>query len=98
MEVSIHHGNIHLSMKKYIENACDILNIKPSARIQRPIHQPIDTESRSLTYPEHKHFLTAVGMLGWLFNTVRMDVSYAYSRIAQHSAKPTESALSLIHI
>jgi len=97
MEVSIHHGNIHLSMKKYIENACDILNIKPSVRIQRPIQQPIDTESRPLTYPEHKHFLTAVGMLGWLFNTVRMDVSYAYSRIAQHSAKPTESALKAVH-
>ena len=35
-------------------------------------------------------------MLGWLANTVRMDVSYAYSRIAQHSANPTVAALKAV--
>ena len=41
-------------------------------------------------------FLTAVGMLGWLAQTMRRDVSYTYSRIAQHSAPPTESAMKAV--
>ena len=97
MEISLHNGNIHICMKKYIENACDILNIQPSARITRPISDAIDTESTPLTRSEHKHFLTAVGMLGWICNTVRMDVSYAFSRVAQHSATPSQSALKTVH-
>ena len=35
-------------------------------------------------------------MLGWLAQTVRVDVSYTYSRIAQHSASPTESAMKAV--
>ena len=43
-----------------------------------------------------KAFLTATGMLGWLAQTVRCDASYAYSRIAQHCAHPTESAMKAV--
>ena len=35
-------------------------------------------------------------MLGWLAQTVRFDVSYTFSRIAQHSASPTESAMKAV--
>ena len=38
----------------------------------------------------------AVGMLGWLAQSVRFDVSYAFSRIAQHSVSPTESAMKAV--
>ena len=43
-------------------------------------------------------FLTAVGMLGWLAQTMRRDVSYmyTYSRIAQHSVPLTESAMKAV--
>ena len=44
-----------------------------------------------------KRFLTALGMLGWLASTVRLDVAYAYSRIAQHCASPTLSALDSVY-
>ena len=36
-------------------------------------------------------------MLGWLASTVRLDVSYAYSRIAQHCASPTIDALKAVY-
>ena len=36
-------------------------------------------------------------MIGWLSITARPDVSYAFSRIAQHSANPTKSALEAVY-
>ena len=35
-------------------------------------------------------------MLGWLAQTGRPDVAYCYSRIGQHSAKPSRSALQAV--
>jgi hypothetical protein len=40
--------------------------------------------------------MTAVGCLGWLVNTGRPDVAHTHSRIAQHMANPTESALEAV--
>lgn len=37
--------------------------------------------------------MSALGCCGWLVNTTRPDVAYACSRIAQHMATPTISAL-----
>ena len=62
-----------------------------------PINQPIDTDSPVLSGKGKTEFLTAVGMFGWLAQTVRFDVSYAFSPIAQHSASPTESAMKAVH-
>ena len=76
---------------------CDILNVKGGRIPVTPIIKAIDAEESPLLPPgQVRTFLTAVGMLGWLSNTVRCDISYAYSRIAQHSAKPTEAALSAV--
>ena len=36
-------------------------------------------------------------MLGWLASTVRLDVAYAYSRIAQHCAAPAINALKAVY-
>ena len=58
-----------------------------------PIAEPINTDTPSLPPAEKREFLTGLGMLGWLAQTVRCDVSYAYSRIGQHSANPTTSAM-----
>ena len=55
------------------------------------------TETAPLPPWKVKRFLTALGMLGWLASTVRLDVAYAYSRIAQHCATPTESALNTVY-
>ena len=49
-----------------------------------------------MTAPLAKKFHTALGMLGWLSSTQRIDISYAYSRIGQHQANPTEDALEAL--
>ena len=94
MIISMDADFIYLSMEKYITNAVEILDIKGGRTVDTPITKPIVAEeSTPLDAFGTKLFLTAVGMLGWLSGTVRLDISYAYSRIAQHSAKPTQAAL-----
>ena len=61
-----------------------------------PIDRAIDTDSPLLDGAKIKEFLIANCMLGWLAQTTRLDLVYAYSRIAQHSAKPTVAALKAV--
>merc|ERR1719263_702709 len=90
-------GNVCLSMQTYIERACHVLDVQPRARgCDTPITAPIDPESGPITPKELKKFLTGLGMLGWLAQTGRPDVAYCYSRIGQHSAKPSRSALQAV--
>ena len=96
MQVAIDGDRIYLSMEKYIENACQSLGITEGKGPAIPISDPIDTDSPPLEKSGIKQFLTAVGMLGWLNSTTRPDISYAYSRIAQHSAHPTEASLQAV--
>ena len=68
-----------MSMAKYIENACRILKINGESESMVPINQPIDTDGPVLSAKGKTEFLTAMGMLGWLAQTMRCDVSYTYS-------------------
>ena len=84
-------------MQTYIERACQVLELQPRARgCDTPINAAIDPESGPLTPKELKKFLTGLGMLGWLAQTGRPDVAYCYSRIGQHSATPSRSALAAL--
>ena len=95
MDIKRKDNIVYLSMEKYIENACEILNIQ--GRIPAtPISEPIDPTSVPLSSVEKKKFLTALGMLGWVANTVRCDEQYVFSRIGQHSASPTKSAMDAV--
>ena len=98
MMLSMDSDNIYLDMEKYIDNACATIGVTSKGRTPEvPMTSPIDSESSEKCTPEQvREFLTALGMLGWLANTVRMDVAYAYSRIAQHSASPTVAALKAV--
>ena len=97
MNVHMDAEYIYLSMATYITNACKVLNIDNKGRsFKTPISQPIDTESPPLPIQEVKTFLTGLGMLGWLAQTVRPDVAYAYSRIGQHAANPTTSSMNAV--
>ena len=82
-------------MSAYIENALNILDI-PSRKSTTPITTPIDTDSPLLDAGQKREYLTALGMLGWLAQTVRCDVSYSFSRLGQHCASPTHSALKAV--
>ena len=76
---------------------CKALDIDGNGRqVATPIAAPIDTDSEPLDPLGKKRFLTGCGMLGWLAQTVRCDVAYTYSRIAQHSAKPTKAAMQAV--
>ena len=97
IDVSMDDERIYMCMLSYIDNAIKALNITPSKRmVSTPISDPIDTDSPLLDKYGIKQFLTALGMLGWLAQTVRCDVAYAFSRIGQHSAQPTVSALNAV--
>ena len=67
-----------------------------------PVSTPIDQEITDLTpLPRElkKTFMTGVGCAGWCVNTVRLDASLAYSRIAQHMANPCKGAWNaLVHL
>ena len=87
----------YLSMEPYIEGTLKILNIDQGKRASStPITVPTENDSPELDKFQVKEFLTALGMLGWLANTSRVDVAYAYSRIAQHAAKPTQAAMKAV--
>ena len=87
---------IYMSMDSYIEKCIKTLKLGPGKVVHVPISEAIDEDSRPLDATQVRTFLTALGMVGWTAQTVRADVAYAYSRIAQHSAKPTESALKAV--
>ena len=86
---------MYLSMSTYIENALSILDV-PSRKSSTPMASPIDTDSPSLDLAQKREYLTALGMLGWLAQTVRCDVAYAFSRLGQHCANPSHSALKAV--
>ena len=95
MDAILRDGIIYLSMEKYIDKCCKILDITEKGW-STPIDRAIDTDSPLLDGAKIKEFLIANGMLGWLAQTTRLDVAYAYSRIAQHSATPTVAALKAV--
>ena len=60
---------MHMSMAKYIDNACRTLGITCESWV--PINQPIDTDSPELSAKGKAEFLTAVGMLQWMARSDR---------------------------
>lgn len=96
MLMSITTDRTILSMETYIEVALDVLGWKDLRPARTPIRKPIDPTTPRLSDAMAHKFHTAQGMLGWLDNTCRPDVSYARSRISQHQAAPTESALDAV--
>jgi len=71
-----------ISMEKYIQNAVDILNLQDYKKSTMPMTAPIETDDTLLVGTDVTHFMSALGMLGWLASTARPDVAYTFSRIA----------------
>jgi len=92
MEIFMDDEFLYSSMEKCIEQALDALVLVDIRPAKSPINAPIEVGSpldRSL----RRKFMMAVGCIGWLVNTGRPDVSHAHSRVAQHMASPTTSAM-----
>ena len=95
MILAMDHQYMYLSMETYIENAINIIDI-PTRKSSTPMASPVDTDSPLLDFHQKREYLTALGMLGWLAQTVRCDVAYAFSRLGQHCANPNQSALKAV--
>ena len=96
MDISMDQEYIYLSMAKYIDTALELLGWTELKPVSTPINQPVDPDSKALKAEQRQQFMTAMGCLGWLSNTGRPDISYSHSRIGQHMAQPTQSALDAI--
>jgi hypothetical protein len=82
-------------MEPYIKNMLVILNMPDCI----PMHVPFTgsiTDLKELSADRKQWFITAVGMIGWLSHTTRPDIRYAYSRVAQHVAKPCQGAFDKV--
>lgn len=92
MDIQHDENYTYLSMYRYIRSALTALGFDGLAVKDTPMTKSIDSTSPALSSASRRQFMTACGCLGWLVNTVRIDCSYAYSRITQHMASPNESA------
>jgi hypothetical protein len=64
--------------------------------VSSPMDAPISSDSPELSPEMKTKCLTAIGMLGWLSNTARPDITYAHSRIGQHQSHLTEAVLQAL--
>ena len=86
---------LYLSMEKYIEQALDALGLADIRPAKSPINAPIEGGS-PLDHSLRRKFMMAVGCIGWLVNAGRPDIAHAHSRVAQHVASPTTSAMDAV--
>ena len=87
---------VYISMETYISNCLDALGWSDITPRRSPMVKPIDPDSPALDIGEINRFHTGKGFLTWLSNTNRPDISYSFSRIGQHQANPTTSAMDAL--
>ena len=88
------HKYMYLNLSAYTEDTLDILDIS-SRKSSTPIASPTNTDSSLLDIGQKREYLTALGMLSWLTQPVRCDVSYTSSSPEQHRATATHSTLNV---
>lgn len=97
IDVSMDKENVYMSMEKYVKQMLYSLNFTAKKHPTRPMIKAVDTSSPIITDPERrKWYMKGVGCIGWLNQTVRLDLAHTYSRLAQHLSEPTESAMSAL--
>ena len=99
MGLMLSSSRLHLSMSAYICQCISLLQLDDSIGGRMPvtpISAPVECNSEPLGALDRAWFMTAVGCLGWLVETGRPVVAYAHSRVAQHMAKPNQSALQTV--
>lgn len=98
MNISMDDENIYLSMENYVDKMLGVMQMEDIGTKPTPIDKEIE-DTTPLGKELLKPFMTGVGCVGWLVNTVRLDASLAHSRIAQHMASPTVGAWkALVHL
>ena len=93
MQLAQDAARVWISMEYYIDNCLEILNWNDLKVKPRPISKSVDMNAAALSNSDIAKFHSGLGMVSWLSNTARPDISYAHSRLGQHQASPNDSAL-----
>ena len=102
MEIIMTVDRIYISMESYIEKMVRDLEelgmVIPSRAVSIPLAKQInvDGDSPPISSKLKRILLTALGSIGWNCHTARVDVAHAFSRIGQHSAKPSEESYEAV--
>ena len=91
MQISMDDEYTYLSMSQYIRNMATILHLEASAPMAVPFIGNI-TDLKEISKEKKEWHATALGMLGWVSSTVRLDVRHCHSRIAQYTASPCQGS------
>ena len=91
MQISMDDEFTYLSMSNYIRNMATILHLEASAPMAVPFIGNI-TDFKEISREKKEWHSTALGMLGWVSSTVRIDVRHCHSRIAQYTANPCQGS------
>ena len=89
--ISLTDTTITLSMEAYCSKLLSTMEMDQCRPVGTPIINPVN-ESELLDSADASKFRSGLGGIGWLANTTRPDLAYAFSRLGQHLAKPTVSA------
>jgi hypothetical protein len=93
--ISLDDDHITLSMEAYHHKLLANMDMTAAKPVGTPITHQI-CESELLSESEASRYRSGVGGIGWLANTVRPDLAFAFSRLGQHLAKPTVSAMAAL--
>ena len=95
--ISRSESQIKLSMESYHEKLLKNMDMSEVKPLGAPLSEQI-LESEELSLEEATRYRSGVGGIGWLASTIRPDLSYTFSRLGQHLAKPTINAMkALMH-
>jgi hypothetical protein len=90
--ITLHEDQISLSMPEYHEKLLKNMGMLDCNPLGIPFSDQI-CSSELLDDSAARHYREGVGGIGWLCCTVRPDLAYAFSRLGQHLAKPSVSAM-----
>ena len=91
MQISMDDEYTYLSMSQYISNMATILHLEGCAPMAVPFVGSI-TDFKEISKEKKDWHSTALGMLGWVSSTVRLDVRHCHSRLAQYTANPCQGS------
>ena len=94
--ISLRGDVITLDMETYIDKLLDSMGMSHCTPRATPFANEINDESRALNPTEAKIYRSGVGGIGWLVNTIRVDLAYYFSMLGSQLASPNVSALQAL--
>jgi hypothetical protein len=96
MELLMDSARMYISMKKYINLCLESLGWVDVKTARIPMTKAIDSSTAAVDAGEANRYHRGLGCLSWLNMTARLDIAQAFSRLGQHQANPTESAMDTL--